>query len=93
MDKNAPVARLLSAAMVSAQRKLGSLRGTCRSAAPWRENRELNLPGFYHVICRGNQREVIFRSDADRKYYLERLKQYRSAIASGGMPMNQLRQL
>ena len=26
---------------------------------------------FYHVICRGNQRQVIFRSDADRKYYLE----------------------
>jgi REP element-mobilizing transposase RayT len=32
---------------------------------------------FYHVICRGNQRQVIFRSDADRKYYLERLEQYR----------------
>ena len=32
---------------------------------------------FYHVICRGNQRQVIFRSDADRKYYLEQLEQYR----------------
>jgi REP element-mobilizing transposase RayT len=32
---------------------------------------------FYHVICRGNQRQVIFRSDADRGYYLERLEQYR----------------
>jgi putative transposase len=32
---------------------------------------------FYHVICRGNQRQVIFRSDADRKYYLELLEQYR----------------
>ena len=32
---------------------------------------------FYHVICRGNQRQAIFRSDADRKYYLERLEQYR----------------
>ena len=32
---------------------------------------------FYHVICRGNQRHVIFRSDADREYYLERLEQYR----------------
>ena len=32
---------------------------------------------FYHVICRGNQRQVIFRSEADRKYYLERLEQYR----------------
>jgi REP-associated tyrosine transposase len=26
-----------------------------------------------HVICRGNQRQVIFRSDADREYYLDRL--------------------
>jgi hypothetical protein len=24
---------------------------------------------FYHVICRGNQRQVIFRSDADRKFW------------------------
>jgi REP element-mobilizing transposase RayT len=32
---------------------------------------------FYHVICRGNQRQVIFRSDTDRKYYLERLEEYR----------------
>ena len=32
---------------------------------------------FYHVICRGNQRQVIFRSDADREYYLERLEEYR----------------
>lgn len=32
---------------------------------------------FYHVICRGNQRQAIFRSDADRKHYLERLEQYR----------------
>jgi hypothetical protein len=26
------------------------------------------LSGFYHVICRDNQRQVIFRTDADRKY-------------------------
>ena len=32
---------------------------------------------FYHVICRGNQRQVIFRNDADRKYYLERMEEYR----------------
>jgi REP-associated tyrosine transposase len=32
---------------------------------------------FTHVICRGNQRQVIFRSDADRKYYPERLEEYR----------------
>jgi REP-associated tyrosine transposase len=28
---------------------------------------------LYHVICRGNQRQVAFRSDADRDYYLDRL--------------------
>ena len=32
---------------------------------------------FYHVICRGNQRQAIFRTDADREYYLERLEEYR----------------
>ena len=32
---------------------------------------------FYHVICRGNQRQVIFRSDADREYYLGRVEEYR----------------
>ena len=32
---------------------------------------------FYHVICRGNQRQAIFRNEADRKCYLERLEQYR----------------
>ena len=39
-------------------------------------NREWNRR-VYHVICRGNQRQVIFRSDEDRKYYLERLEEYR----------------
>lgn len=38
----------------------------------------MEYPGaFYHVICRGNQRQVIFRSDGDRKFYLERLEHYR----------------
>jgi REP-associated tyrosine transposase len=36
---------------------------------------------LYHVICRGNQRQAIFRRDADRKYYLERLEQYRQRYA------------
>jgi putative transposase len=35
------------------------------------------LGAFYHVICRGNQRQAIFRTDSDRKYYLARLEQYR----------------
>jgi REP element-mobilizing transposase RayT len=38
----------------------------------------VEYPGaFYHVICRGNRRPVIFRSDADRKHYLEQMKKYR----------------
>ena len=32
---------------------------------------------FFHVICRGNQRQTIFHNDADRRLYLERLEQYR----------------
>jgi hypothetical protein len=32
---------------------------------------------LYHVICRGNQRQMIFRSNADRKCYLEALERYR----------------
>ncbi|MBI2089410.1 MAG: transposase [Deltaproteobacteria bacterium] len=32
---------------------------------------------FYHVICRGNQRQTIFHSDVDRSHYLDRLEQYR----------------
>jgi hypothetical protein len=31
----------------------------------------------YRVICRGNQRQVIFRSDVHRHHYLERLEEYR----------------
>ena len=39
-------------------------------ARPWR----IEYPGaVYHVICRGNNRQVIFRDDLDRKRYLEKL--------------------
>ena len=35
-------------------------------------------PGaFYHVICRGNNRQAIFRDDADRLKYLEILSESR----------------
>jgi REP element-mobilizing transposase RayT len=38
----------------------------------------VEYPGaFYHVICRGNQRQVVFRSDEDRQFYLRGLEQYR----------------
>jgi REP element-mobilizing transposase RayT len=32
---------------------------------------------LYHVMARGNQRQKIFGDDQDRRYYLERLEQYR----------------
>ena len=37
----------------------------------------IEYPGaVYHVICRGNNRQAIFRDDADRKRYLEKLSLY-----------------
>ena len=38
-----------------------------------------HFPGaLYHVIARGNQRQAIFRSDPDRRRYLNLLNQYRT---------------
>lgn len=38
----------------------------------------VHYPGaLYHVISRGNQRQIIFRADTDRRRYLQLLKQYR----------------
>jgi REP element-mobilizing transposase RayT len=37
----------------------------------------IEYPGaVYHVVCRGNNRHVIFRDDRDRKRYLEKLSLY-----------------
>lgn len=37
----------------------------------------IEYPGaVYHVICRGNNRQAIFRDDQDRKRYLEKLSLY-----------------
>ena len=37
----------------------------------------IEYPGaVYHVICRGNNRQAIFRDDGDRKRYLEKLSLY-----------------
>jgi putative transposase len=37
----------------------------------------IEYPGaVYHVICRGNNRQAIFRDDVDRKGYLEKLSLY-----------------
>ena len=38
----------------------------------------VEFPGaLYHVIARGNERQAIFRDDADRELYLRRLGHYR----------------
>jgi putative transposase len=40
--------------------------------------RRLEAPGVvYHVVVRGNERQVVFRDDADRARYLSRLAHYR----------------
>jgi len=37
----------------------------------------IEYPGaVYHVVCRGNNRQAVFRDDRDRKRYLERLSLY-----------------
>ena len=37
----------------------------------------IEYPGaVYHVVCRGNNRQAIYRDDLDRKRYLEKLSQY-----------------
>jgi len=37
----------------------------------------IEYPGaVYHVICRGNNRQAVFRDDTDRKRYLEKLLLY-----------------
>lgn len=37
--------------------------------------------GLYHVIARGNERKAIFRDDADRRRYLDRITHYREKFA------------
>jgi REP element-mobilizing transposase RayT len=37
----------------------------------------IEYPGaVYHVICRGNNRQAIYRDDDDRRRYLEKLSYY-----------------
>lgn len=31
---------------------------------------------LYHVICRGNNREWIFRNDSEKQEYLDLIKEY-----------------
>jgi REP element-mobilizing transposase RayT len=42
----------------------------------------LEFPGaLYHVIARGNDRQLIFRDDLDREYYVSRISHYSSRYA------------
>jgi putative transposase len=44
---------------------------------PWRDLVRIEYPGaVYHVICRGNNRQAIFRDEQDRIRYLEKLSFY-----------------
>jgi REP element-mobilizing transposase RayT len=41
----------------------------------------IEFPGaLYHVTARGNERKAVFRDDADRAKYLERLSHYRDSL-------------
>ena len=43
------------------------------------ERRRIEFPGaFYHIIQRGNNRELIFRSDTDKNCYLSNLVELKS---------------
>jgi hypothetical protein len=47
-------------------------------SSQWPASRESNLRGaLYHVIARGNHRRDIFRDEAHRVSYLERIEHYR----------------
>lgn len=43
-----------------------------------RKKREISNSGFYHVMTRGNHKETIFHSDADRNKYLSILENFSS---------------
>jgi putative transposase len=50
--------------------------GGAKSAVMSRPLR-IEYPGaVYHVLCRGNNRQKIFRDDLDRRRYLEKLVHY-----------------
>ena len=39
-----------------------------------RVRRQISESGYYHVMVRGNARQIIFESDVDRRYFLDLLK-------------------
>ncbi len=56
---------------------VGSVLKRC-IISPMARPPRLEFPGgVYHVVVRGNERRAIFRDDADRERYLERLAHYR----------------
>jgi REP element-mobilizing transposase RayT len=43
----------------------------------WHDRFRIEYPGaVYHVTCRGNNRQTIYRDDRDRRRYLEKLSLY-----------------
>ena len=42
-----------------------------------REARKISRSGFYHVMIRGVNKEIIFRDDRDREMFLRLLKHYK----------------
>lgn len=47
--------------------------GICFGVGMARKPRALIEGGIYHITCRGNERQAIFRDDRDRKRFLDRL--------------------
>lgn len=45
-----------------------------------RKPREFGSTGFYHVILRGNNKQNLFVDDADRKFFIKKLKQYSAEL-------------
>jgi hypothetical protein len=50
----------------------------------WQRPLRVEVAGdLYHVIVHGNERESVFRDDADREWYLVGLASYRVGSDSG----------
>ena len=50
-----------------------------------RKLRENHPGGVYHVYARGNNRELIYRDDVDRRLYLKRLEKVAMRLRWGGL--------
>jgi REP element-mobilizing transposase RayT len=69
-------------------REVGEAVGSLGSVLVYGYNAAMARPirvevagGLYHVIVRGNERRAVFRDDADRAKYLQRLAHYREKLS------------